>query len=201
MKPIVVVPPSSTARAEPFLEAAGWRSAAERSGPDASAARSLAATGRPVLFVPEKVELRAPLHRILVVHEGTRGDRAGIDAADEAAVASGAEVIVLHVPSLAPSRTPASLPHRFSDHGTYDWEEWRDEFLRRFCRCSEGVQVSLLVAAPSVAGIVEQIRGEHADLLLTSIEIGPERRTRTAVDAVFDGAAPVLMVPAVGHDR
>ena len=202
MMPIVVVPDSAMARAEPFLAAVGWQTAAVGEGdPTAKAALSLARTGRPVLFAPAGTDLHTPLRRILVVHGGTRGDRPGIDAADEAAVASGAEVIVLHVPAPVPSRTSASLPYRISDHGTYDWEEWRDEFLRRFCRCSEGVEVSLLVGAASATGLREQLHDEHADLVITSITRRPEPGVDAAREAVFDVAAPVLMVPSLGHDR
>ena len=202
MMPIVVVPGSAVSRVEPFLAAVGWQSAAVEEGDaTAKAALSLARSGRPVLFAPAGIDLRTPLRRILVVHGGTRGDRPGIDAADEAAVASGAEVIVLHVPSPVPSRTSASLPYRISDHGTYDWEEWRDEFLRRFCRCSEGVEVSLLVGAASATGLREQLRDEHADLVITSITRRPEPGVDAAREAVFDVATPVLMVPSLGHDR
>jgi hypothetical protein len=203
MMPIVVVPPSALPRVEAFLAAAGLRSAESADGgSDAEAALTVAGTGRPALFVPARTDLGRPLRRILVVHDGTRGDRAGIDAADHAAVASGANVTVLHVASPVPSRTSASLPYRISDHGSYDWEEWREEFLRRFCRCSPGVEVTLRVGVASAAGLRKQIRDENPDLVVTSTsESRPQPAVAGAMEAVFDVATPVLVVPSVGHDR
>jgi hypothetical protein len=193
-------------RAEAFLAAAGWRSAAAADAgadvEDVEAALSMARGGRAALWVSEKSELRKPLRRILVLHAGTRGDRAGIDAADHAAVATGAQVTVLHVPSVVPSRTSASLPYRISDHASYDWEEWREEFLRRFCRCSAGVELALRVGAASAAGLRKQIRDDDPDLVVISTSAaGPDPAVAAAIEAVFDVATPVLIVPSVGNDR
>jgi len=197
---IAVLPGSAISRAEPLLAAAGWRGAAAgEEGDDGRAAVSLAQTGRPVLFAPPEMDVARELRRILVVHEGSRGDRAGIDAANDAAVASGAEVTVLHVPSRFPSTTSASLPFRMADHATYDWAEWRDEFLRRFCRCSEGVEVTLRVGTGSTAAIRTQIAAEQPDLVIASSSRA-EPGVREAIEALLDGDAPVLLVPSVGHE-
>jgi hypothetical protein len=202
MMPILVVPGSSLGRVEPLLAPAGWRGEpAPADGDDAEAALALARTVRPVLFVPREGEVATELRRILVIHGGGRGDQAGMDAADEAAVSSGAAVIVLHVPPSSPSTTAGSLPFRISDHGVHDSAEWQEEFLRRFCRCSEGVEVSLRVGAGSAAAIREQIVGERADLVIASspgheLEPGTGGAIRSALDV-----APLLIVPSVGDER
>jgi hypothetical protein len=192
------------ASVEPMLEAAGWRAKAARpdgEGGDAqAAAMDVVRRGDPVLYVPGEART-GTLRTILVVHEGGRGDRAGMDAADDAAVATGAEIVVLHVPPASPSTTSASLPFRVADHGTYDWAEWRDEFMRRFCRCSPGVRVTLQVSAGSMETLRNQIRDRKPDLVIVS---GPAEREGDAEEphlAVLAGVVPVLMVPSVGRDR
>ena len=200
MIPIEVVPRDKHPQATAFLATAGWSTADPgRAGDDTEAALSLASSGRPVLFVPEASELPTELRRILVVHVGTRGDRAGVEAADAAAVVSGAEIVILHVPSRVPSRASASLPYRFSDHGSYDWEEWRDEFLRRFGQCSDGVLVTLRVGGGSAAAVRDEIRGSRADLVIVSTARGRRSNGRSMLAAAFESGVPVLSVPSVGH--
>lgn len=204
MRRITVVPAFATARVGPLLEGAGWQARASRppgdGGDDPAAAMDVVRRGDPALYVPEKARMGA-LRRILVVHEGGRGDRAGMDAADEAAVASGAEIVVLHVPPASPSTTSASLPFRVADHGTYDWAEWRDEFMRRFCRCSPGVQVTLQVSAGSMETLRNQIRDKAPDLVIVSGPAEADGGAAEAQLAALAGAVPVLIVPSVGHDR
>lgn len=204
MRRITVIPPGAMASVEPMLEAAGWRAKPARpggeGGDDQAAAMDVVRRGDPALYVPEKARTGA-LRRILVVHEGGRGDRAGMDAADDAAVATGAEIVVLHVPPASPSTTSASLPFRVADHGTYDWAEWRDEFMRRFCRCSPGVRVTLQVSAGSMETLRNQIRDKKPDLVIVSGPAEGEGDAEEAHLAVFAGVVPVLMVPSVGRDR
>src|SRR6185295_16287875 len=135
---------------------------------DARAAIGLVGRGRAVLLMPEATHGAGRLRRIVVIHEGSRGDRAGMDAADDAAVASGAKVIVLHVPSKHPSRSAASLPFRMADHAVHDWAEWREEFMRRFGSSSEGVDITLQVGASSVAELRQQIADERPYLVIAS---------------------------------
>jgi nucleotide-binding universal stress UspA family protein len=168
---------------------------------DAAAAVDIVRGGDPAVYVPVDARPTSDLRRILVVHEGSRGDRAGMDAADEAAVSSGAEIVVLHVPLSTPSTTSASMPFRIADHGSYDWAEWQEEFLRRFCRCSPGVHVMLRVSAGSTTTIRKHMRDENPDLVIVSGPGDEGARTSTALDAVLGGAAPVLVVPSVGKDR
>jgi len=208
---LAVVPTAALERSQGFLDATGWTAAGAENADNADAAASaqrLARAGRAVLFVPGTSELAARLGRIVVVHDGTRGDRAGMDVADEAAVATGAEIIVLHVPPAVASTTSGSLPFRIADHGTYDWAEWRDEFLRRFCRCSEGVKVTLHVAAASANELGKQIRGQEPDLVVASSSAagpgaggGSIAANDPTTDAVFDVGAPALVVPAVGRSQ
>ena len=195
MKPITVLPNDAAAKVEALLAAAGWKAASSKAPADGRtiAALDVVRRGDPVLSVPAEARVAKKLRRILVVHKGSRGDRAGMDAADEAAVASGARIIVLHVPRSSPSTTKASMPFRMADHGTYDWNEWREEFLRRFCRCSPGVRIELRVGTGTPAMLREQVGEEHPDLVIVS--------GVRSFDAVRGIAIPVLIVPGIGYER
>jgi hypothetical protein len=181
---------------------AGWEAVTTPGEVEAGAraALDLVRRGNPALYVPRTITTVTELRRILVVHEGTREDRAGIDAADEAAVASGGEVIVLHVPPSAPSMSSASLPFRMADHGAYDYAEWRDEFLRRFCRCSGGVRVTLRMSIGSIDNLRKEIGAANADLVIVSGPGEVESGRSKVLEAVLEGVAPVLIVPSVGQD-
>ncbi|HET9852113.1 MAG TPA: universal stress protein [Candidatus Limnocylindrales bacterium] len=195
MKPITVLPNDAAPKVEALLAAAGWKGRSSKAPADgrAPAALDVVRRGDPVLAVPADARATRKLRRILVVHKGSRGDRAGMDAADEAAVASGARIIVLHIPRTSPSSTTGSMPFRMADHGTYDWSEWREEFLRRFCRCSPGVRVELRVASGTPAMLGDQVREERPDLVIVS-------GVRT-FDTVRNVGLPVLIVPGIGHER
>ena len=195
MKPITVIPREAGPLVTALLESAGWKAAsgAARADGTAEAALDLVRRAKPVLAIPKDAKPADRLRRIVVVHKGSRGDRAGMDAADEAAVASRARIVVLHVPRSSPATAAASMPFRMADHGTYDWSEWREEFLRRFCRCSPGVRIELRVGAATTALLRDQVREERPDLVIVS-------GIRT-FESVRDAGAPVLIVPSVGHER
>ena len=195
MKPITVLPNEAAPKVEALLATAGWKAASSKAPADGPtvAALDIVRRGDPVLSVPADARVTTKLRRIIVVHKGSRGDRAGMDAADEAAVASGARIIVLHVPTSSPSSTKASMPFRMADHGTYDWSEWREEFLRRFCRCSPGVRIELRVGSGTPAMLRDQVREERPDLVIVS-------GVRT-FDAVRKAGTPVLVVPGIGFER
>jgi hypothetical protein len=195
MKPITVLPNEAASKAEALLAAVGWKAApgTKRGDGRAEAALDVVRRGEPVLSIPADARPASRVRRIVVIHKGSRGDRAGMDAADEAAVASRAEIVVLHVPRSSPSSTKASMPFRMADHGTYDWNEWREEFMRRFCRCSPGVRIELRVGAASKALLRDQIRDVRPDLVIVS-------GVRT-FDAVREVGTPVLIVPGIGHER
>jgi universal stress protein family protein len=202
MRPIEVVPARATSLVAPLVDAAGWVAGPASSDDDGDVEVALGVVhgGDPALFVHLEAKPARTLRRIVVVHEGTRADRAGMDAADEAAVASGAEIVVLHVPPSTPSAAAASLPFRIADHGTYDWAEWQEEFLRRFCRCSKGVRVSLRVV-PEPAALRDLIRDVDADLVIVSGGGAVEDGKGDILGAVIGGVTPVLIVPSVGRDR
>jgi CBS domain-containing protein len=202
MKLIVVMPRDAAERVAPLIHDAGWRAVPppEREADDRGAMLDVVRRGDWVVWVPDRAEPAASLGRIIVVHEGSRGDRAGMEAADDAAVASGAEIVVVHLPGRASNPTPGSLSFRIADHGEYDMNEWREEFLRRFCRGSTGVRVTLRVGAGSPALLRDQVRSESPDLVIVSGP--PEAGTgEEAFDAVVDGDVPVLIVPSVGRSR
>jgi nucleotide-binding universal stress UspA family protein len=206
MRRIAVVPAAAMNRVAGLLQSAGWEAVpASRGAEDPDEAVEVARGGEPALYVPDAARPAPALRKILVVHEGSRESQASMDLADEAAVAAGAGIVVLYAAPSNPSTTSASLPFRIADHGSYDWNEWRDEFLRRFCRCSPGVEVALRVTAGGTGTLLGQVRGEAADLVIV---LGPpdgeaehEGEGGEALDAAIEGNAPILIVPASGRDR
>ena len=198
MRP-VVVPADAYRKVELLLRAAGWAAepAPPESGDDLAAALALGARGREVVFVPPGARVARTLRRLLVLHEGGPAAAPGIDAANEAARASGAEVAVLHVPSLEPPPEAGSLPApRFADHDYYDWLEWREEFLRRFRRAAAGISLRLEVAlGPPAETILEQARRLRTDLMMVTWKGEPGVGRAQTLKAVAAGApCPVLML-------
>jgi len=191
--PITVVPSDAAPLVTDMLSSAGWEtasSAAPRDVPEDPL--DVVRRGGPALAVPEGAAPPSRLRRILVVHKGSRGDRAGMDAADAAAVASGADIVVLHIPLSPASSSSGSMPFRMADHGSHDTSEWREEFLRRFCRCSPGVSMRLRMGGGERAVVLDQIREERPDLVIVS--------GVRSLNSVRDAGIPVLIVPGVGHE-
>lgn len=205
MRPIAVIPASALSSVERLLAAAGWQGKRVPKGwaDDAGAAVALADSGRTVLFVPPGAPVPRHVRRIVVVHGGSRAERAGVDAADEAAVATRAEVVVLFVPSASPPIAAASLAFTMGDHPEHDWAEWREEFMNRFCRCAEGVALSLRVATGGTARSVPfTSRQVRADLVIVTRDGGSDpSRAATLVAILAACPCPVLVVPAAGKAR
>jgi hypothetical protein len=198
VRTISVVPAPALSGVLRLLAAAGWQGEAVTSGwgDDPRSAGRLAGTSRPVLFVPRPASVPRDLRRIVVVHGGSRGEMAGVEAADEASLATAAEIVVLYVPSAAHPVDAASLPFRLGDHPEHDWAEWREEFMRRFCRCSEGVAVSLRVAMGSPAASVPFTSGDvRADLVIATGDGGSDPTRAETLDAILVASScPVLIV-------
>jgi CBS domain-containing protein len=203
MNTVTVIPGAAVAQVTPLLRAAGWRAAPllDRAADDRDAAFDLVRRGDPALVVPGGARVARKLERIVVVHEGNRGDRAGMDAADDAALASGAELVVVHTPASTSDPVRGSLAFRFADHGEYDLEEWRHEFLRRFCRCSPSVRVTLRVGAGPGPLLADQVQSASPDLVIVSGPPEAESGKREPLAALLEGDVPVLIVPSVGRDR
>jgi nucleotide-binding universal stress UspA family protein len=170
VRPIVVIPAEATFRVRNLVASAGWeiRSEGAPGVGGIDGALGAAGEGHPVLFLPPGSRVSRRLRRILVPHEGSPRVAWGLRAADEAARATGAGITVLHVPVPDPPTEAGSFPApRVADHGEYGWGEWRAEFLRRFCRSSEGVSVDLLVATgPPVKSILAVAHRLRVDLLI-----------------------------------
>ena len=160
--------------------------------------------GRPVLFVAPGARIATALRRVLVLHDGTPGATVGVRAGERVALASGAEVAILHVPALEPPPEPGSLPApRIVDHEHYDLPAWREEFLRRFCRCSPVVSVTLDVAiGPPAAAIPERARALRADVMVMTWKGATAAGRAMTLRAVAQRApCPVFIVRDRGLDR
>ena len=199
MRPVTVLPLRAAARLRGLVSSAGWKIEEEEmpDAPDVEGALEVAGSGRPVLFLPPGARAPRKLRRILVPHEGSPRVAGGIEAADEAAVASGAPITVLHVPAAVAPEEEGSLPApRISDHGWYDWAEWRAEFLRRFCVFSEGVDVDLEVATGRPErSILEAIGRLRPDLVVLAWRGDAAPGRAATLREVADAAScPVLIV-------
>ena len=195
---LVVAPAHRSGAASQLARSAGWEVEVTTGGGDLPIALAAGAEGRSVFFVPGGARVARRLRRILVLHEGGPAAVGGVDAADRAALATGAEIVVLHVPTLEPAAGPSALAApRVVDQPHYEWLEWQQEFMRRFCRCSEGISLRLELAAGSPAeATLERARRLRADLLVVTwkSEAGPGRaETLKAVAAA--APCPLLILP------
>jgi nucleotide-binding universal stress UspA family protein len=199
VRDVTALPDNVPARARAFAEAAGWRlELAAVVGSDADAALAAGAGGRWVLFVPPRARTARKLRRILVLHEGSPAVTPGLEAADAAAVATGASIAVVHVPSATTPPEPGSLPApRFVDHDEYDWSEWRDEFVRRFCAGAKAADVSFdVVTGDVVPSVLARAKRLRADLVVVTWKGDASPGHAETVRSVLTAApCPVLIVP------
>ena len=108
---------------------------------------------------------------------------------------------MLHVAAAGPLSQPGSLPApRMIDHDCYDWSDWREEFVRRFCRISGMlVRMELASGAPeqSILKVARQIR---ADLLVLAWSgVLEANRARTVRFVCAAAPCPVLLVASRGR--
>ena len=203
MRVAQVVPARASPRVQPLLAKAGWsvEPAPADWGDDPIAAIRLARRGQPALFVPTRIVVPRVVRRVLVLHGGSRAERSAVEAANETAMASRAEIIMLHIPSAVPSTYAASLPVRIEDHAAYDWGEWRDEFLRRFSHYSPGVTVSLHVAlGPPAEAFRNQVTELRPDLVITSGAVTANADRAQSLAKLLEVArSPVLVIPRLGQ--
>lgn len=199
MRVHIVAPERSLSRARALAVLLGWEVAETTPAADGGVEMALAlgSRGRPILLAREGVRIPKAVRRILVPHEGSPETEPGLAAADAGALTCGAKILVLHVPSLEAPRGTGSLPApRFTDHAHHDWAEWRREFERRFCRCSEGIEIRLEVAlGPPAESIVAAARRLRADLIVLTWKgrLAPGRAE--TVTGVLEGTpVPVLIV-------
>ena len=199
MRSVYAMPSDGLSRARRLLAPIGWLVEPVPDGwaDDAPASVEVAATGRPVLFLPRTTTVARVLRRIAVLHGGTRAEARGVAAADAAAVATGAEIVALHAFAAHRLGDPAGLPFGLGDHPEHDWPEWREEFARRFCPCSEGVALSVrLVSGPPDAAVSREARRIAADLLVVTL-ISPSDLAGAELIATVVAAAPcpTLIIP------
>lgn len=178
---VVVVPSSARPNVEGLLAATGWNIASNGVGEevDPEAALARGAEDDAFVLVPPGTTVAGTARRLLVLHDGTPVASPGVQVASRVAAAANGDVVVLHVAELAPPADPRGLPAlRVADHGPYDWEEWRDEFGRRFCPSSPGVALTLeVVSGPPVDAVVDVVARERVDLVVVTWkgELGPGR--------------------------
>jgi hypothetical protein len=200
---VTVIPGALAGEMAGLATAAGWEVKPSRAAAaDLAAALKAGAAGRLVLFVPPGSRVPTRLTHVLVPHDATPATAAVLATVGGAALWSHAEIIVLHVAAAEPLSQPGSLPApRMIDHDCYDWSDWREEFVRRFCRVFLGmlVRVELAIGAPeqSILTVARQLR---ADLLVLAWSgVLEANRARTVRSVCAEAPCPVLLVAGRGR--
>lgn len=202
MKQISLMPAGAPRGVARLIRAAGWRTqpAVGEAAEQPMGALDLARGGRPAVFVPQDAWVGRALRRIVVVHGGTPAEHDAIDAANRAALVAGATVVILHVPSARASRDLASLPMRFEDHPAHDRAEWLEEYRRRFCRPSRGVEMSVHFAnGPLADAARNEARHFRANLLIASALGADQPSVAAFIAMVRASPCPVLIVPGTPY--
>ena len=154
-----------------------------------------------LVVVPPAAAVAESPRRVLVLHDGTTSSSSAIEVADALARSRGAKVVVVHVWEPVVTDEPGSLTAlRVADHGPYDWEEWRDEFVRRFCLFSDGVSATLeVVGGPKVDSILDIVHRHRADLVVASWRGDRDPRGGPTLRGVASRSpSPLLLVPRSG---
>ncbi len=199
---IRVVPAGLEARVGELLGRPEWTLRASRAGRPERIEDALAeiSPGEALFFLPRAVQLPSALRRIVVLHDAGPRATAGVEIADQVALATGAEIVVLHIPSGELPAEPGSLPGpRFADHAGEQWLEWQQEYLRRFCRCSPGVRLSLEVAlGPLLPSLRSKLRDLGPELVVMTWR-GEARlgRARLLKSVSRSSTSPLLVLTAV----
>lgn len=155
----------------------------------------------PVVLVPP-TRGREPWHlrQLLLPHDGAPTSAATIAPAADLALAAGAEMLVLHVPSLAHEEEAAEpgtlrIP-RYVDQPQHEWHAWEREFVDRLCALGQvraGTKVRFVMGEGEVGAAI--VRGAaHSDLIVLGwrgvLEPG---RALTMQSVIRDAACPVIM--------
>jgi len=166
---------------------------------DVTAAMLASAEGRLVFFVPRGANVPERLDRILVPHDGTPATAVALDAVEDLAAGSEAEIVVLHVlGSELPVEAGTLQGPRMVDHDGDDWHEWREEFGRRFPHRSANMLLGLQVAVGHRSEMILRTAYRMpADLVVVAWG-GILKAGRTLTLLAVCGAAPcpVLLVAA-----
>jgi hypothetical protein len=87
------------------------------------------------------------------------------------------------------------------DHDCYDWSDWREEFIRRFCRFSPGTLVRVeLATGAREESILTMTRQLRADLLILAWSgVLEANRARTVRSVCAVAPCPVLLVAGRGR--
>jgi hypothetical protein len=163
---------------------------------DLAAAMRASASGGSALFIPPGTAMPSQLNQVLVPHDGTPSTAAALDAIEDLAAGTEAEVVVLHVLEASFPVEPGSFQGpRMVDHDGDHWGWWREEFGRRFRHRSVDLLLRLQLAVGARSEVILQIASTlRADMLLMAWggAPGPER-ARTLRSVCGGATCPVLL--------
>jgi nucleotide-binding universal stress UspA family protein len=170
---------------------------------DVAAAMAASAAGGLVVFVPPGASVPRRLAHILVPHDGTPSTALGLDAIEDLAAGSPAEIVVLHVLDAEFAVEPGSFQGpRMVDHDGDDWYEWREEFGRRFSHRSMNAVLGLqLAVGPRTETIVKAAYRLPADLLVIAWGGVSEPDRAWTLRSVCDRAPCPVLLAATPRSR
>jgi hypothetical protein len=196
----LAAPPAASPIAEDIAAAMDWtyRSDGPVVGSDVGGALAMAGPARAVMIVPPDVEVSSSPHCLAVLHDGTPGASVGVHVAERAADRLGTKaVVVVHAAERELHADHGSLPAlRLADHEAYDWEDWRQEFLRRFCSSPALPTLRLeVVSGPPVESILDALGRDRVDLVIATWkgDLAPDR-ARVLRAVAQQSPAPVLIL-------
>lgn len=168
-----------------------------------TAAAVLCKAAHPLVLVPpERGSAPWHLQHILVPHDGTPSNSAGLKPAAELAELAGAELLVAHVTGVraAPGELGSLTASPYVDQPQHEWPAWTDEFFQRFaCICPlKHLHVRVLLACGNPAAELLRLAEEQSTDLMVLAWRGVLNTPRAAVlrEIVDRAHCPLLVVRA-----
>src|SRR5205807_714142 len=200
---ITVVPGGFVERIARLIRFASWEiRAATDDYDDVTGAMAASTDGHLVLFVPPGATVPVRLSRVLVPHDGTPATALALDAVEDLAAGSCAEIVVLHVLETKLPVQPGSLPcPRMIDHDGDTWYDWREEFARRFPHRSLNMLLGLQGAVGHSSEMILATACRLAADLVILAWGGAMQTDRACTVRAVCGAAPCPVLLVVASPR
>lgn len=153
-----------------------------------TAMQVLEAATKPVVVVPPDGALSVASHRVLIPLEGDPASSQPVRDRLVPMLASGAELVVVHV------FTPDTMP-RVLDHPVRDLELWGEEFVARFCPGAASIRLRTGVVGTQIDEVAAE---EGAGLVVLSWSRDMSAGHAAVIRHVLaESDVPVLLLPVI----